>query len=186
MRPCVESGPYWTGGVPKGRVLFMQRYSRLLRFACVAPCVLLGCTTELSSRGDSGQATRQDNATAAQLQVQTAALRTEVDNLRTALLERDRREAELWQGYMTLIARVNQLMQEQQQARSAANSMDDAMDLTALPSQTNRPIAVKALVRAINRLNLTTEQKQSLLQLLSPPRAIDEKNPWTGVGVVSW
>jgi len=111
--------------------------------------------------------------------MQTALLRAEVDNLRTALLEKDRREAALWQGYMALMARVNQLM-EQQLARVATEPSGFDTDVTALPTQAPRPIAVRALVRAINRLSLTPDQKQSLIQLLSPPRAIDETNPWRG------
>ncbi len=163
----------------------MQRYLRHM-LAFTVPCILLGCTTEPSSRGDAAQAARQDNATTAQLQLQSAVLRAEVDNLRAAMLERDRREADLWQGYMILLAHVNQLTQQQRQVQAAADVIDESADVTSLPARTTRPIAVKALVRAINRLNLTTEQKQSLIQLLSPPRAIDEKNPWTGVGVASW
>lgn len=142
----------------------------------------MGCTGELSSRGDAAQAPRHDAT--AQLQMQTALLRAEVDNLRAALLEKDRREAELWQGYMLLMANVNQMMQ--QQAQASRDSSESSVELDATLAPVNRPVAIKALVRAINRLNLTTEQKQSLLQLLSPPRAIDQRNPWTNVGVTSW
>lgn len=161
----------------------MQTLTRMLPFSCVVTCLVLGCTGELSPRGDAAQTARQDAA--AQLQVQTALLRAEVDTLRAALLEKDRREAELWQGYMMLMASVNQLMQ-QQHAQATRDTHEEPSEFDATLSPANRPVAVKALVRAINRLNLTTEQKQSLIQLLSPPRAIDQRNPWTNVGVTSW
>ena len=163
----------------------MQLSYRLLALPVVTLCVQLGCTAERVSRGDAAQVAPSDNM-AEQLQAQTALLRHEVDNLRAALIERDRHEAELWQGYMMLMASVNQLMQQQQQAHSLHDSVEGSADFDATPAQANRPIAVKALVRAINRLNLTTEQKQSLIQLLSPPRAIDQRNPWINVGVTSW
>ena len=109
--------------------------------------------------------------------MQTASLRSEVDTLRTALLEKDRREAELWRGYMALMARVNQLI-EQQQAPLSVNTAQNCPEIEATPTQMDRPLAVKALLRAINRMNLNPEQKQALIQLLSPPRAIDGTNPW--------
>jgi hypothetical protein len=157
--------------------------SRLLPFFGVVPCLVLSCAGEVSPRGDGAQWARQDYA--AQLQVQTALLRAEVDNLRAALHEKDRRETELWQGYMMLMASVSQLMQ-QQHAQASRDASEDTADMEETLTPVNRPLAVKALVRAINRLNLTTEQKQSLIQLLSPPRAIDQRNPWTNVGVTSW
>ena len=162
----------------------MQLSYRLLALPVVTLCVQLGCTAERVSRGDAAQVVPSDNM-AEQLQAQTALLRHEVDNLRAALIERDRHEAELWQGYMMLMASVNQLMQKEQ-AHSLHDAIEGPADFDAAPAQANRPIAVKALVRAINRLNLTTEQKQSLIQLLSPPRAIDQRNPWINVGVTSW
>jgi hypothetical protein len=109
--------------------------------------------------------------------MQTMLLRSEVDNLRAALLERDRREAELWQGYMTLMVRVNQLM-EQQLARAPSATAGFEAELPVVPTQATRPVAIRALVRTIDRLNLSPDQKQSLIQLLSPPRVIDGANPW--------
>jgi len=162
----------------------MQLSFRLLALPVMTSCVQWGCAVERVSRGDAAQVAPSDN-TAEQLQAQTALLRHEVDNLRAALIERDRHEAELWQGYMMLMASVNQLMQKEQ-AHSLHDAIEGPADFDATPTQANRPIAVKALVRAINRLNLTTEQKQSLIQLLSPPRAIDQRNPWINVGVTSW
>ena len=161
----------------------LQTHRWLLPLLYVVPGLVLGCTAEMSPRGDTAQAAHHD--TAAQIQIQTALLRAEVDNLRAALLEKDRRETELWQGYMMLMASVNQMLQ-QQHAQAPRDSSEDSVELDATLAPANRPLAIKALVRAINRLNLTTEQKQSLIQLLSPPRAIDQRNPWTNVGVTSW
>jgi len=147
----------------------------------MVPCLLWACAADLSSQGGA-QSARAEFNTTAQLQMQTAIMRSEVDTLRAALLEKDRRESELWQGYMALMARVNQLIEQQQQAQLSANSAQNCAEITAANStQTERPLAVKALLRAINRMNLNPEQKQSLIKLLSPPRAIDGINPWTGV-----
>jgi hypothetical protein len=135
----------------------------------------LGCAAGLSSRHDPAQLDRRDRDI--QVQQQAALMRSELDSMRAALLEKDRREAELWQGYMALMARVNQLMEQQQRAQAAA-------EVTPISTQSTRPVAVRALLRAINRMNLTQEQRQSLIRLLSPPRTLDETNPWNGE--VTW
>ena len=146
----------------------------------IVSCVALGCASGLSSRRDATETAYRQREVDAQLQVQTALMRTEIDNLRARLLEKDRREAELWQGYMALMVRVNQLIAQQQQAQLSQDNAPNSVQLAGTPNQPERPIAAKALLRAINRMNITPEQRQSLIQLLSPPRTIDESNPWRG------
>jgi len=109
-------------------------------------------------------------------------MRAEIDGLRSALLEKDRRESELWRGYFALMAQVNQLLEAQQRAQRTSDTFQDTTELPPPPTHAERPMPVKTLIRAINRLELSPEQKQALIQLLSPPRPIDSSNPWKSEG----
>jgi hypothetical protein len=141
--------------------------------------VLSGCANQATARDDAARNVQWYRDSAAQLQVQTTLMRAEIDNLRSALLERYRRESDLWRAYMDLAARVSQLAQSQQPSQSDVEPSQATTELTPTSSQADRPLPFKPLLRAINRLELSPEHKQALIQLLYPPRPIDANNPWT-------
>ncbi len=140
---------------------------------------LSGCATQATARDNAARNLQWYRDNAAQLQVQTALMRAEIDNLRSALLERYRRESDLWRAYVELAARVNQLSQSQQPSQSDVEPSQATTELAPISSRAYRQLPFKALLRAINRLELRPEQKQALIQLLYPPRPIDADNPWT-------
>ena len=142
--------------------------------------LLVGCAEQMAPRG--AVPAQRDHESAVQIQIQTALMRAEIDGLRSALLEKDRRESELWRGYFALMAQVNQLLEAQQRAQRTSDTFQDTTELPPPPTHAERPMPVKTLIRAINRLELSPEQKQALIQLLSPPRPIDSSNPWKSEG----
>jgi hypothetical protein len=54
------------------------------------------------------------------------------------------------------------------------------VEYKALPPPTDRQLEVRAMIRAIDRLDLTPEQKRALIQILRTPRELDDSNPWNG------
>jgi hypothetical protein len=139
---------------------------------------LSGCANQAAAHDEAVRNLQwyRDNAT--QLQAQTTLMRVEIDNLRAALLERYRRESDLWRAFVELAARVSQLSQSQQASQSDVESSQAMTELVPTSSQSDRQVPIRALLRAINRLELSPEQKQALIQLLYPPRPIDGDNPW--------
>ena len=137
------------------------------------------CAANSAQQTASRPLPRQDEAQA-RLQFENVRLRAEIDMLRGAIAERDRREAELWRAQLGLIQRIDQLLELQKSAVSVASGPEVPTEYRSGPVNNESPQFVRAMVRAINRLELSSEQKRALIQMLYPPRQLDGNNPWNG------
>jgi hypothetical protein len=143
--------------------------------------VLAGCAAP-ATRGDETLQTLSDEREAqAGVQAETAQLQAEVAALRVRLMERERSDAELRREYGKLAQRIDRLLELQQRTYQAVAEKPAApVEYRALPAPTERQLEIRAMIRAIDRLDLTPEQKRALIQMLRTPRELDGSNPWDG------
>jgi len=113
---------------------------------------------------------RQEAAIA---QARIAQLEAEIVTIRAKLAERDRLDLELRREQ---IDRLLELQQRTYQAVSENTS--SIVEYKELPAPNARQVETRTLVRNIERLSLNPEQKQAIIQMLRPPRQLDDNNPW--------
>jgi hypothetical protein len=155
-------------------------------------CVLLGSSRQMADRRDFGQALvcRLGGLGLALMLVacaRPAAIRTmPKDSVRLRALEAE---------VLRLSVKVNELESLQQKARRSTLAARDRQsplgtsETAPAMLETNAADAVnaerelrfvyKALMRAIERLEISTEEKEALKSHLRPIRTLDHENPWS-------
>ncbi len=148
--------------------------------------LVAGCAAP-GTRGDEAPQTLSEEREAqvevdmARLQAETAKLQTEIAALQARLMERERSNAELRREYTKLAQRIEQLVDLGRRTYQAvAEKPADPVEYKALPPPGDRQLELRAMIRAIDRLDLTPEQKRALIQILHTPRELDGSNPWNG------
>jgi hypothetical protein len=148
--------------------------------------LVAGCAVP-GTRGDEVPQTLSDErevqveVETAKLKAETAQLQTDIATLQARLMERERSSAELRREYAKLAQRIDRLLELQQRTYQAvAEKPAEPVEYKALPPPNDRQLEVRAMIRAIDRLDLAPEQKRALIQMLRTPREIDGSNPWQG------
>ena len=158
-----------------------------MRAWCVGVLLLVAGCAVPGTRGDEAPQTLTDDrevraeVETARLQAETAKLQAEIAALQARLMERERSSAELRREYAKLAQRIDRLLELQQRTYQAVAEKPAApVEYRALPAPTERQLEIRAMIRAIDRLDLTPEQKRALIQMLRTPRELDGSNPWNG------
>jgi hypothetical protein len=74
--------------------------------------------------------------------------------------------------------RLLELQQRTYQAVAENSNGSRIAEYKELPAPSRSQSETRAIVRTIERLSLNPEQKQSIIQMLHPPRQLDGNNPW--------
>jgi hypothetical protein len=141
---------------------------------------IAGCAH--TTRGDASAATVVEARLAAsRAEALSKALEEEIRLLRQQLVAMERDHTAARREQARLVERIDRLLELGQRTGAPAEA-DRAIAHTLyqreLPPPSARQVEQRAILRAIDRLDLSTEQKQSLLRMLDPPRQLDDENPW--------
>ncbi len=153
-----------------------------MRMAWVGAVLALASCAVPAMQGDEApRVVSEEREAASEAQDETANLQTQLATLRAQLAERERREVELRRELGKLTERLDRILELQKRTYQAvADKPENVVDYRALPPPTQRQLETRAIVRAIDRLDLTSEQKRALIQMLRTPRELDGDNPWEG------
>jgi septal ring factor EnvC (AmiA/AmiB activator) len=146
-----------------------------------AALVLAGCAVPATRGDEAPQTLTEERDAQAEVQAETAKLQAEIAALKTRVMERERNNADLRREYSKLAQRIDRLLELQQRTYQAVAEKPAApVEYRALPAPSDRQLEVRAMIRAIDRLDLNPEQKRALIQMLRTPRELDGSNPWDG------
>jgi hypothetical protein len=136
-------------------------------------------TAQALSDADDARVVAEVQST--QRRAESAKLETEIAALRAQLMDRERRDAELRSEHSKLVQRIDRLLElEQRTYQAVAEKPASPVEYQALPPPSERQLELRAMVRAIDRLDISPEQKRALIQMLHTPRQLDGSNPWDG------
>jgi hypothetical protein len=142
---------------------------------------LAGCAVPATRGDDAALALAKERQAAELSQARNARLEAEVASIRAELAERQRHDLEFRSEQIKLAERIEHLLELQQRTYQAVTENSAGLiEYKELPALTQRQLELRAMVRTIDRLGLSQEQKQALIQMLHPPRQLDGNNPWSG------
>jgi hypothetical protein len=142
---------------------------------------VVSCVATTAPGGDTAIILARERQAAAIAQAQRSQLELEVVRIRAELADRERRDIELRTEQVLLTERVERLLELQQRTYQALTENSSALsEYRELPPLTHRQVEIRAMIRTIDRLGLSPDQKRALLQMLRPPRPLDGENPWKG------
>ncbi len=141
--------------------------------------ILMGCALPNTRSGDTNMALLRERQEAAIAQARIAQLEAEIVTIRAKLAERDRLDLELRREQLQMAERLDRLLELQQRTYQAVSENTSSIgEYKELPAPNPRQLETRTLVRNIERLSLNPEQKQAIIQMLRPPRQLDDNNPW--------
>ena len=136
------------------------------------------CLTEARD-DDYTLALARERQAAAITQARNAQLEAEIASIRAKVMEFEQNNFEMRKKEVQLAQQLERLLELQKRTYQAvAENSTATIEYSELPAQTQRQTEFRALVRNIDHLSLTPEQKQAIIQLLRPPRPLDDTNPW--------
>ena len=139
----------------------------------------MGCALPNTRSGDTNMALLRERQEAAIAQARIAQLEAEIVTIRAKLAERDRLDLELRREQIQMTERLDRLIELQQRTYQAVSeNTSSIVEYKELPAPNARQVETRTLVRNIERLSLNPEQKQAIIQMLRPPRQLDDNNPW--------
>lgn len=156
----------------------MLKLSKILLLLMLIPA---GCDFAETRNDDYALALARERQAAAIAQARSAQLEAEVASIRAKVMEFEQNNFEMRKRELQLADQLNKLLELQKRTYQAvAENSNATIEYSELPVQNPRQTEFRALVRNIDRLGLSPEQKQAIIQLLRPPRQLDDNNPWGG------
>lgn len=143
--------------------------------------VLAGCALPNTRNDDANRELLRERQAEAIAQARTSQLEAEIVLIRAKLAERDRLDLELRREQIQMAERLDRLLELQQRTYQAVAENSNGSRIAEykeLPAPSRSQSETRAIVRTIERLSLNPEQKQSIIQMLHPPRQLDGNNPW--------
>jgi hypothetical protein len=141
--------------------------------------ILTGCALPPTRSGDTSTTLLRERQEAAIAQARIFQLEAEIVTIRAKLAERDRLDLELRREQIQMAERLDRLLELQQRTYQAVSENTSSIgEYKDLPAPNPRQLETRNLVRNIERLSLNPEQKQTIIQMLRPPRQLDGNNPW--------
>ncbi|MFC1641903.1 hypothetical protein ACFL5O_04325 [Myxococcota bacterium] len=140
---------------------------------------LVGCVRQSTQdeRAASGLARAHRAALAAQ--VRSAALEVALRQARNELDLARIHEEQTRRALAQLEASLKHLVEwRERTCDSVASSPVLPTHCRELPALSNQQMQVRSVVRAIERMDLSADQKRTLMRSLRPPRQLDDQNPW--------
>lgn len=114
-------------------------------------------------------------------EARAAALENEIRLLRQELAAVRRHQVAAQREQARLLERIDRLLELELLGRAPSEAdrpVAHTLYRRELPQPNPRQLEQRAMLRAIDRLDLSTQQKQALIRMLDSPRALDDENPW--------